>query len=97
MKYKETVLEYIPTADMKANIMTKALDRIKHIKFSISLRFLTSTGLRGGVEGVIPVEENRDNMSTNAETMAPQHVVSECKNKNKNAPEDWSIPVKRRQ
>jgi len=58
VKYKEIALEYIPTAEMTADIMTKALDRVKHIKFSINLRLLPPTGLRGGVEGVIPVEGN---------------------------------------
>ena len=56
VKYKEIALEYIPTAEMTADIMTKALDRVKHIKFSINLRLLPPTGLRGGVEGIIPVE-----------------------------------------
>ena len=58
VKYKEIALEYIPTADMNADIMTKALDRNKHVKFSIDLRLLPPTGLRGGVEDVIPVEGN---------------------------------------
>jgi hypothetical protein len=38
--------------------MTKALDRVKHIKFCISLRSITPTGLRGGVEVIVPVEGN---------------------------------------
>ncbi|KAI8443972.1 hypothetical protein BY996DRAFT_6599467 [Phakopsora pachyrhizi] len=36
--------------------MTKALDIVKHIKFSISLNLLPSTGFRGGVEGLISEE-----------------------------------------
>ncbi|KAI7958937.1 hypothetical protein MJO28_002728 [Puccinia striiformis f. sp. tritici] len=47
VKYKEIVLEHIPTADMTADIMTKALDRVKHIKFSNSLSLSPPTGLRG--------------------------------------------------
>ena len=41
---------------MIADIMTKALDRNKHVKLSIDLRLLPPTGLRGGVGSVIPVE-----------------------------------------
>ena len=92
------MLECIPTADMTADIMTKALDRVKHIKFSISLSFSPPTGLRGGVEGVIPVEGNRANVATTAELYAApaaEHSTECCTNKNKNAPEEWCIHAKR--
>lgn len=98
VKYKEIVLEYIPTANMTADIMTKALDRVKHIKFSISLSLSPPTGLRGGVEGVIPVEGNTSSNCISGDVPAAtpaEHGVSES-NKRSNAPENWSIPFKKK-
>ncbi|KAI7954203.1 hypothetical protein MJO28_006750 [Puccinia striiformis f. sp. tritici] len=51
------------------------------------------------VEGVIPVEGNMAKVATNAELHAEpaaEHNAEYCTNKNKNAPEDWCIPLKKR-
>ena len=39
----EVTLKYSKTEDMIADIMTKALDRVKHVKFCEKLRLENST------------------------------------------------------